>query len=900
MTPTLGSLRRTLCTAGLLALLAIPLGAQEPSPAPAPADPEARLLEAELLELAEGKLDEAIEVYRALLATPELSPPLRARALFSIARAHRKRGELGAAKEIYEELIAQHPDRVELVEAARRYLEEIEEGAERLPEFDWVAEVEQNPQIQAQIFEWGMQLGGRGETAKKEAEEARRKLLSLGVIVVPILEPMLENSRDPAHREELAAVLIRLGRIRHIETYVEHSNDAMELQDALEDLPPGEQSEALRILSQLPDDVPRHRWFAATTRLVLGVPDSVESDLLTVVELNEELRGLGLRFGFGRIAPALLPAARESFPELAQASLAVYRVLLTNTLKEFPAIVEAGDLEPVLSAPEDLDASLLWALQEHRTDLLLVLLQSEMGETVYEWARTDRNRRIEQAYRDAPTAEKARICRQVGLFDELRALALADAGAVPEYEEHLMEREDVADRRRSLYPRPAPHVRQRTEVPGAWLTPVRAPDLNSPPHDAFEAALRRVVERGTDRSGRLEALEDLARLHRTNQEETHALLLAIAGDRAADPDFRVIALAGILLRLPDHEERRAELVSRVDAICEEFMDGKWLGRYDAAEGELIKIGDWHIQLSEGTDPVSIVAGVVWGLDSARESGGMLGRVRSALSPSIPRGQGVRLYRALHAAVRQFHPELIGESARPLAAVAGDIEDPALLRSLAAELLDIPWDPPSPPIGVWERIVEDPEIPADLRAGFLYKILPAAQSAQSPEAEFLRGIDWRALILGADPIAEQLIRFAGLAQFLRQVRSEARGAPRIEVQRWAWRSAPLPDIPEELEQALTSSDAEVRGSAYRSLLTADDTRWLPLLHRAVRDAPTEYREQAIDRLAFFADESSLPVLTALLDDPVFAVRAAALEALESIESVLEKQEKWRERFGKKKD
>jgi len=72
-----------------------------------------------------------------------------------------------------------------------------------------------------------------------------------------------------------------------------------------------------------------------------------------------------------------------------------------------------------------------------------------------------------------------------------------------------------------------------------------------------------------------------------------------------------------------------------------------------------------------------------------------------------------------------------------------------------------------------------------------------------------------------------------------------------------------------------------------------------IHRAAQEGPTDLRDDAIDRLAFFAAEESLPVLTALLDDPVFAVRARALEALEKIEATLSQQEKWRERFGKKK-
>ena len=181
----------------LLAAVATPLSAQESAPSPAPSTSnEARLLEGELIELAEGNPAGALEIYQSLLATAGISDPLRARTLFALGRAHRKLGELGSAKARYEELIAKFPDQVKLVRAAHRYVSEIDAGANQLPEFDWVAQVEQNPEIQAQVFEWGMQLVGTptGKNADPTAKLAYRKLLAIGATAIPVLEPMLEST----------------------------------------------------------------------------------------------------------------------------------------------------------------------------------------------------------------------------------------------------------------------------------------------------------------------------------------------------------------------------------------------------------------------------------------------------------------------------------------------------------------------------------------------------------------------------------------------------------------------------------------------------------------------------------------------------------------------------------
>jgi hypothetical protein len=290
------------------------------------------------------------------------------------------------------------------------------------------------------------------------------------------------------------------------------------------------------------------------------------------------------------------------------------------------------------------------------------------------------------------------------------------------------------------------------------------------------------------------------------------------------------------------------------------------------------------------------------LDSSHSAKTHLERLATALLPSLVVGDGVDLYGRLRTATWSFTPRIDSQVAAiegALARWAEESDDLERLRALAEPLLMVFAETVPQPIGAWSRLVADPLVSPELREGFLANLRLNSRDAETPRGAFIRSIDWSAILLADDPLADLLVVSPVFENDLHPHHLAARASPRIVVQRWAWERAPLPATSEELQQLIASEDAKLREIGYKKVLLADDTRWLPLLHRAVREAPTSLREKAIDRLAFFADESSLPVLTALLDDPVFAVRAKALEALETIESVLEKQEKWRERFGEKK-
>lgn len=72
-------------------------------------------------EQAEGKLQDAIQLYRRIVADPAADRALKARALLQIGRCHEKLGNEGARK-AYDDLVRQYPDQADAVTEARRRL----------------------------------------------------------------------------------------------------------------------------------------------------------------------------------------------------------------------------------------------------------------------------------------------------------------------------------------------------------------------------------------------------------------------------------------------------------------------------------------------------------------------------------------------------------------------------------------------------------------------------------------------------------------------------------------------------------------------------------------------------------------------------------------------------------
>ncbi len=913
-------------------LVALPLLGQERD-APATPDPEARLLEAELLELGEGKIEDAIEIYRALLARDDLSAILHARTLFSIARAHRKRGELGAANERYEELIAAHPDNEKLVDASRRYLTEIEDGADRLPEFDWLVQVEQNPEIQAQIFEWGMQLVGSSASA---AFGARRRLQSLGVVVVPVLEPMLENSRDAGHRYELARILIGMGRVQHIPVLIESNyeqpaNDSL-LASMLQSQSAEDLGEALRILESYSDsDEPRARWMAATTRLYLGSWKRLEEDLRTVVTLQDKFRDDDWNHNIPFSAhPEGLARIRDLLLEVVETSFSAYEQLLQEILRNAPDLVRQEDLNPLSTVGRQPMPDTLLLLHQERRAHLLSLLEGANAPVLLGTLRGSRETYYDDDWKalgpDFPAVQRARIFRACRLFDHLLALALEDDTAVPVFEDFLRNRIREVDPNKPWVGaggafRPMEWVRyfatRSSKVVGSARG--RRGNINPPTVEIIapvvisfemEAAMRRIFASDADMVTRGLALEILLRAYREGRAESRALLREVLEDPNADPPHRFVAFVGLFLRLPDGGETRDADAERLDRFFAEANEPGWkvsvgeviedqdgrTRRLNAGRTRRLNFGSLEFSVRyEGISAPDLLSIYLSHLERVRDAEEFSDRTGLALEESIPRGWNIEIYQNFDQGTRANLPH---PWTSHFLLAADRIEDPDILRKLSSEIFNASQVAEPVPAAALTRLLQDPQVPADLRSSLL-NLLAQQSKEYSNLQEFLEGLDWRALLMGTDTVGGAMVRYHGnLEKYLHPHRDEARRSPQSEVLLWAWNKAPLPDRPEDLETLFSNSDERVRDLGYELLMKAEEDTWLPALHRAIEVAPTKSRLNAIERLAFFAAPESLAPLTKLLNDPVFAVRAAALDALERIEETLAQREKWKKRFGEK--
>ncbi len=141
---------------------------------------------------------------------------------------------------------------------AKSYLKELTTGRAENRDFDWVREIERNPEIQARVFDWAMALAS---TPNNEIPAAGKQLLALGTIALPVVERVLEASRDPVHRQSLALIAVRSGKIERLAVLVDPSVPArlvhrwiregvMDLCAELESAPPEERKAALGVLAQ--------------------------------------------------------------------------------------------------------------------------------------------------------------------------------------------------------------------------------------------------------------------------------------------------------------------------------------------------------------------------------------------------------------------------------------------------------------------------------------------------------------------------------------------------------------------------------------------------------------------------------------------------------------------------
>src|SRR5690606_35485621 len=215
---TLATCRRIAAALVLLGLPVATAGAQQTEKAADAFDAkgataEERLLQAELLEVATGDLERAAELYRALIDDASIDRAVRDEARLGLGRVERKRGQLVAAREALGALVGDEEASDEVRRRARSYLVELERGEPADRRFDWIAELQSNPEIQARLFADIMAL-----TDPEKAVSAARQLLALGPVAVPMLEQAADQSRDPEQRRRIAILLVQLGNFDRLST----------------------------------------------------------------------------------------------------------------------------------------------------------------------------------------------------------------------------------------------------------------------------------------------------------------------------------------------------------------------------------------------------------------------------------------------------------------------------------------------------------------------------------------------------------------------------------------------------------------------------------------------------------------------------------------------------------
>src|SRR5262245_53647068 len=108
----------------LTALTARPSRGEEPKPA----DPEEKLLRAQLLEVSTGEIEKAVAAYEAIRADEKAPPAVRARATLYLARSERKRGQVDSARKLLEGLVADRALDREVRRQAESFLRELTGG----------------------------------------------------------------------------------------------------------------------------------------------------------------------------------------------------------------------------------------------------------------------------------------------------------------------------------------------------------------------------------------------------------------------------------------------------------------------------------------------------------------------------------------------------------------------------------------------------------------------------------------------------------------------------------------------------------------------------------------------------------------------------------------------------
>ena len=896
-----------------LALLAASqtLGAQEP----APRDPETRLLEAELIEMAEGEPAAALPLYQGLLAVEGLAPELRARTLFALARAHRKLGELGAARLRYEELIEGEPTDARIVQAAHRYLAEIETAVADLPSFDWIAQVQESPEMQARIFEWGMALAS--EDTEGAAETAKGKLIALGEVVRPVVETMRAESRNPLHRRQLAEVLLQVGGLSQLEMLLRESGeqtDSALLVTVFGDAPESVRAEGRALLPALLPLVESpglkavlRRLFGDMSQLTADARDLSMSrysliirDWVTdptfpprMVEAIEPLRTTAPRSYFRWLEFI----TREGLE--ASEGLGLYRPLIEET----GPVEEISDLASLLLRMGKVD-EVCRILAGANAPHLQFRFRLAEARTPGPGARTGNLRVPSHAFDLYPSPvsieTRVAIARAAGHWEDALHHALTDDRFVEDFVATLSAwSPDAEQGDRSADPM-LEASRWRSARADSWKIPVEWLPEASPYRATprLQAVLREAWGSLTEPRAKSIVLHILARFAPEATPETRQLFREIlTATPEAELGLLIPAAVGALrCGAEEDREESSGLILRIEA-------GRIEAQAKALSSSVEERGRAHFRQQDHpigltTIPSGLTTRLVpalqrfW-IDLVSEEA-MVGELERCL---------------LSGAVGPSALELAGRIAAPNGSLRrrGGVETPSLLFTVETAL-----ERGAEPAAVLAYLKSHPlatravsrifalawvgreEIPVETRARLFAIIEDGADSLEELPAPFEAAAWWG----GGDPLVTELFQTSGVEERAKSRllphASTLRGAEQTVVRRWAWQRQGGDVGREELRLALADADSEVADLAWEIVKAEETEETLPLLHAVAQSPRSSHRTSAIERIAAFASPRSIPVLTALLDDDLLSIRSGALAALEEIERVAAERRKWQER------
>ena len=835
----------------------------------APADsPEDRLLKAELLEVSTGDLEKAMAVYQDLMADEKAPAAVRSRARLCLARCQRKRGELEAARKNLEEVARDPADR-EVARQAAGFLKELKEGRAQNADFDWIKEMEKSPEIQARVFELVMDLV---DPVTDKGQRARRQLQAMGTLAMPVVERVLETSRDPIHRLNLALIAMRAGRYERIAVILDPAQridtnwNAIYQEfggflDTIQYLSSDERKRLLEIISKLPANSMTEPW-AAAIRLASG----------DFSDLPKKLQGLEK---LGLLDQARLFQILESDPPSAEAMAG--RILdstlwigsraryLEALLMKSPASVGKEHfqvLEELARSGNNPNPSIrgfIPALETRKEFDLLGRLASIEPTAKHLLNYFDDRYRIEKA----PT-EWAPVLRKIGgpASGMLHRLAEVNDGAIPEFAAFLARRKD--------------------EAPSYQGYGMRADKQWTPSALYAEAMAGLLVVK--DPVALAIALE--------------ALALAPKG---IGPEV-LPALEGLIVNPPELHVREFALCALLDRLSSRPETGPQVARILAAD--FAKSSSASINALSSLSELGRIrhthapaAGMRKGYDES-----ILRWVLEAIPPGtltslIPHALALEASESKQALLLWIYrhlPQPEGDKAilASLATLKGLEERRSLIDLASArEGIDLTRNPLG--IEFLRTNALDPEM-----AEHLATILRLA-------GDKAKGwFDWRALLERDDPLlnSSDILNSAfgqwllGLPEDERlRLYDKIRASHQPILRAWFIGQYPAdrPEYPAVIEQALGDQNETVRATAVQAVLSAGGTLKPGVLLRLLSIPEGKSREDVFKAIEDLASPESIEPLVKLLDDPDAKVRQMALKTLGSIRTQLEEKKQWQD-------